>query len=165
MENLKLSRVDFRLIHGQVMTRWVANFNITDIVVIDDGAYKSAILKKILLGAAPSGVNVYVESVESSAQKWNDNTLPKGKMILLFKNTDTALRAWKAGVKYTSLQIGGIEGTGEKKNIYKNVVMSRPEAEQLKELHDVGVNVFMQPIPEDNPYPFKEVIAKFKMDV
>ena len=23
MENLKLTRIDFRLIHGQVMTRWV----------------------------------------------------------------------------------------------------------------------------------------------
>lgn len=25
MDNLKLTRIDFRLIHGQVMTRWVKN--------------------------------------------------------------------------------------------------------------------------------------------
>lgn len=165
MENLKLSRVDFRLVHGQVMTRWVANYDIHNIVVIDDGSFKSAIQKKILLGVAPAGVKVYVESVETSVEKWNMEEFPKGNMMFLFKNTETALRAWNAGVKYTSLQIGGIEGSGDKKNIYKNVVMSRHEAEQLKELFDSGVDVFMQPIPDDNPYPFKEVIAKFKMDV
>ena len=36
MENLKLTRIDFRLIHGQVMTRWVAKYEIESIVVIDD---------------------------------------------------------------------------------------------------------------------------------
>lgn len=30
MENLKLTRIDFRLIHGQVMTRWVAKYEIID---------------------------------------------------------------------------------------------------------------------------------------
>ena len=54
MENLKLTRIDFRLIHGQVMTRWVAKYEIESIVVIDDRSAKSPILKKILLGAAPS---------------------------------------------------------------------------------------------------------------
>ena len=28
MENLKLTRIDFRLIHGQVMTRWVENMKL-----------------------------------------------------------------------------------------------------------------------------------------
>ena len=63
MENLKLTRIDFRLIHGQVMTRWVAKYEIESIVVIDDRSAKSPILKKILLGAAPSGVKVLVWNV------------------------------------------------------------------------------------------------------
>lgn len=46
MENLKLTRIDFRLIHGQVMTRWVAKYEIESIVVIDDRSAKSPILKK-----------------------------------------------------------------------------------------------------------------------
>ena len=43
MENLKLTRIDFRLIHGQVMTRWVKKYGITNIVVIDDKSAKSPI--------------------------------------------------------------------------------------------------------------------------
>ena len=38
-------------------------------------------------------------------------------------------------MKFPSLQVGGIEGSGDKKNIYKNVVMSKTEAEELNVLH------------------------------
>jgi D-glucosaminate-specific PTS system IIB component len=62
MDNLKLTRIDFRLIHGQVMTRWVKQYGITDIVVIHDKSANSPILKKILLNAAPAGVNVQRKS-------------------------------------------------------------------------------------------------------
>ena len=161
MENLKLTRIDFRLIHGQVMTRWVSKYEIESIVVIDDRSAKSPILKKILLGAAPSGVKVIVWSIAEAVEKWNADGFPKNNLLILFKNTTSAKTSWEAGVKYQALQVGGIEGSGDKKNIYKNVVMSKTEAEELKVLHDGGVQVFMQPIPEDNPYPFKDVLAKF----
>ena len=162
MENLKLTRIDFRLIHGQVMTRWCKEYETDAIVVVDDRSASSSLLKKILLGAAPAGVAVTVESVESAAEKWKADELPKSNSVMiLFKNTDTALRAWKAGVKFPSLQVGGIEGAGNKKNIYKNVVMSKEEAAQLKELGDGGVDVYFQPIPEDAHYPLSEALKKF----
>ncbi|MEG0034676.1 MAG: PTS sugar transporter subunit IIB [Bacilli bacterium] len=161
MENLKLTRIDFRLIHGQVMTRWVKKYNTETIVVIDDRSATSPLLKKILLGMAPSGVDVRVETIESAVKKWNENDLLSGSSMILFKNTETALRAWEAGVKFPSLQVGGIEGAGDKKNIYKNVVMSKHEAEQLEKLGAGGVHVFFQPIPEDNEYSLKDALAKF----
>ena len=120
MENLKLTRIDFRLIHGQVMTRWVAKYEIESIVVIDDRSAKSPILKKILLGAAPSGVKVLVWNVAEAAEKWKAEEFPKNNLLILFKNTSQAKAAWEAGVNFPSLQVGGIEGSGDKKNIYKN---------------------------------------------
>lgn len=161
MEHLKLTRIDFRLIHGQVMTRWVAKYNIESIVVIDDKSAKSPILKKILLGVAPAGIEVLVYTVEEAAKLWNEGSFPKRNFLILFKNTTIALTAWQAGVKYPKLQVGGIEGSGAKKNIFKNVVMSKEEAEELRILHDAGVGIYLQPIPEDNEYPFTDALAKF----
>ena len=117
MDNLKLVRIDFRLIHGQVMTRWVKKYDITNIVVIDDKSSKSPILKKILLNAAPAGIKVEIESVESAVVRWKEGNFPKGNLLILFKDPETAGRAWKAGIDFKSLQIGGIEGSALKKNI------------------------------------------------
>lgn len=161
MENLKLTRIDFRLIHGQVMTRWVKKYDIESIVVIDDRSTKSPILKKILLNAAPAGVKVEVESVESAAQRWKEGNFPKLNLLILFKDPETAKRAWEAGINYPVLQVGGIEGSGNKKNICRNITMSEEDIKHLKVIYDGGVEVFCQPIPEDAEYPFKNALDKF----
>lgn len=161
MDNLKLTRIDFRLIHGQVMTRWVKQYGITDIVVVHDKSAKSPILKKILLNAAPAGMHVFVESTESAAQKWKNNQMPSGNLMLLFKDPAGALAAWKAGVDFKRLQVGGIEGAGDKKNICRNITMNQDDINNLKPMYDGGVEIYCQPIPEDVEYPFAEALKKF----
>ena len=34
--NVRLLRVDERLIHGQIMTRWITGLSITRIILVDD---------------------------------------------------------------------------------------------------------------------------------
>jgi len=161
MENLKLARIDFRLIHGQVMTRWVKHYDIQSIVVIDDQSLKSPILKKILINAAPAGIKVEVESVDSAVKRWKEGKLPKNNLLILFKNPEMAERAWTSGIQFDSLQVGGIEGAGNKKNICRNITMSKEDVDHLKTMYDGGVKIFCQPIPEDAEYPFNNVLAKF----
>ena len=161
MENLKLTRIDFRLIHGQVMARWVKQFDIDHIIVIDDKTAKSPILKKIILNAAPKSIKTEVLTVQQAATRWNDNTLSDKKLLILFKDINGALSAYDAGINYDSLQVGGIEGSGDKKNVNKNVVMSKEEMLQLKSLNDKGVDVFIQPIPEDSCLRFPAIENKF----
>ena len=161
MENLKLVRIDFRLIHGQVMTRWVKKFGISNIVVIDDKSSKNPILKKILLNAAPSGIKVEIESVDSAAARWQEGNFPKGNLLILFKDPETTGRAWRAGIDFKSLQVGGIEGSAEKKNICRNIVMSKEDVDHLKPLHEGGVKIYCQPIPDDAEVPFKNALDKF----
>lgn len=162
MDNLKLTRIDFRLIHGQVMTRWVKEYNIESIVVIDDQSLKSPILKKILLNAAPAGIKVELESVESATARWKEGRFPKNNLLILFKTPQSAERAWLSGVKFTELQVGGIEGAGNKKNICRNITMSKEDVEHLKTMYDGGVKIYCQPIPEDGEYPFKNALEKFQ---
>lgn len=161
MENLKLTRIDFRLIHGQVMTRWVKQFNIETIMVIDDKSATSPIMKKILLGAAPHGVKVEIETCDNAAKRWNEGNIPTNNLMLLFKTPASAAKAYAKGVKYPSLQVGGIEGAGNKVNICRNIVMSKEDVEALRPVYEAGVNVYCQPIPEDAEYPFKSAMEKF----
>lgn len=161
MDNLKLTRIDFRLIHGQVMTRWVKKYNINHIIVIDDKTAKSPILKKIILNAAPKDIQAEVFTISEAAERWNNQTLSDKNLLILFKDVSSAVNAWNEGVKYDSLQIGGIEGSANKKPILRNVVMSKEEMLELKPISDSGVNVFVQPIPENTEVKFQAVENKF----
>ena len=51
MRNIVLTRVDERLIHGQVMTSWLKLCNANVIVIIDAASATNAFLKRILFAA------------------------------------------------------------------------------------------------------------------
>lgn len=161
MENLKLTRIDFRLIHGQVMTRWVKKYDINHIIVIDDKTAKSSILKKIILNAAPSSIEAEVLTISEAVERWQGEGLSQKRLLVLFKDVSSAVAAWNEGVKYEELQIGGIEGSANKKTILRNVVMAEEEMLALEPLHEAGVAIYVQPIPENSTVKFNEIKKKF----
>lgn len=157
------TRIDFRLIHGQVMTRWVKTWSIKQIVVIDDTTANSIILKKIVLSSAPKGMKTSVLTVSNAVSQWKKDKFNSDNVntLILFKNPATVLKAWNQGIKLNDVQIGGIEGAGNKKNINRNIVMSKEDVDNLKPLYDSGINLYCQAIPEDPKFDFKGVLAKF----
>ena len=55
MEGIKLVRIDFRLIHGQVITKWSNKISATRIVVVNDALSKRRIMADILCNGSTSG--------------------------------------------------------------------------------------------------------------
>ena len=55
MKNITLTRIDDRLIHGQVVAFWMKEFPINKILVIDDVLSKDIFMSRIYKAAAPAG--------------------------------------------------------------------------------------------------------------
>ena len=53
MENLVLTRIDDRLIHGQVMTAWIKNKKATQVVIVDDLVAEDDYMIEVLEMAIP----------------------------------------------------------------------------------------------------------------
>jgi D-glucosaminate-specific PTS system IIB component len=66
MANIKLTRVDFRLIHGQVITKWCNQVSANRIVIIDDALYNDSFMRSIYEMAAPPNIAVEVYTVEKA---------------------------------------------------------------------------------------------------
>lgn len=64
MEGIKLVRIDFRLIHGQVITKWSNKISATRIVVVNDALSKDEFMADIYVMAAPPGMTVDVISID-----------------------------------------------------------------------------------------------------
>ena len=63
MKNIRLIRVDDRLIHGQVVTSWITQTGSKKIMIIDDELYENEFLKDVFAAAAPRGIPVEVMNV------------------------------------------------------------------------------------------------------
>ena len=78
MRNVVLTRVDERLIHGQVMTSWLKLCNANVILIIDAGSASNAFLKRILFAAAPKDVELQVMN-EADAAAYLKEDSPAGE--------------------------------------------------------------------------------------
>lgn len=59
-------RIDDRLIHGQVATRWSTGLRATRIMVIDNDVANDDVQKSVLRMAAPSGISTSIITEEKA---------------------------------------------------------------------------------------------------
>lgn len=89
---IKLFRIDERLIHGQVAIKWSRHTDVDHIVVANDGAASSEIMKKTLLMAAPAGVKTAIRTVKDAVTLLNDSRCDKFKILVLVNSPEDALK-------------------------------------------------------------------------
>ena len=64
MENLVLTRIDDRLIHGQVMTAWIKNKKATQVVIVDDLVAEDDYMIEVLEMAIPEEIAIGIFNKE-----------------------------------------------------------------------------------------------------
>ena len=162
MANITLTRIDSRLIHGQVIVKWSRIANGNRIVIVDDELEKDSFMVDIYQMAAPSGMSVEIYSTTRAAEEFKKDKMGEGKILLLFRTLAQATKAYEEGLHFESLQLGGIPQSPGKKKIISAVSLDETDVAQIMELHEQGVEIFAHIIPEEPQVKFDEIIKKFK---
>lgn len=161
MSELVFSRVDFRLIHGQVITKWIRQTQTNKIVIIDDELSKDAFLLNIYTMAAPPGFPVIVYSVEEAVEKWQNDSFTDGKIFVLFKTIDSVYRAVTGGLPIPKLQIGGLGFGAGRKNVHGAISLNQEDADKLTELSKKNVKVYFQQVPDEKESALETILTKY----
>ena len=125
MKNIVLTRIDDRLIHGQVVTAWIKQYPINKILIIDDELSQNRLMERIYKAAAPMGVEVLIQSV-SEAREF-----------------------LKEGIEIKKVILGGMGAKNGRKTFNRNVSASGEEVECFKRIVEGGVEIFYQLVPND----------------
>ncbi|GAA0078974.1 PTS sugar transporter subunit IIB [Clostridium sp. CTA-5] len=147
MLNIVLTRIDDRLIHGQVATAWSKITKATKIIVIDDAVAQDSFMEMVLKSAAPSSIKVEIYGVNDAINALNKDDDGE-RVIVLVKTPMPILTLVKAGVGIKELNLGGMGAKQGRKQFYKNISVSEEEKDAFKELMALGVNVYVQIVPD-----------------
>lgn len=142
-------RIDDRLIHGQVVTAWVKNYQAKRILIVDEGVSKDEFLKGVLKMVAPAGVELQIIGTEYLSEIIEKYESDAKNTIILVKTPQVAKALFDAGLKLDSLNVGGMGICKGRINLYKNVSASPEEISILKGLEDSGIKVYFQAVPSD----------------
>lgn len=165
MVKLSFVRIDFRLIHGQVITKWIRQTNTNKILIIDDELAKDNFLLNIYTMAAPPGIPVNVYSIEEAVTRWKDGTFVDGNIFVLFKNIQSIYCAITQGLPISTFQIGGLGFSSGRKNVHGAISLDNNDAKMLKELSELGVRIYFQQVPDENKSSLDEILKKYDFEL
>ena len=158
--SIELTRVDFRLIHGQVITRWLTQCQINEIVTIDTALSKDAFMQEVFKMAAPKGVKITIVNVEDAVKRLQEGAFDKNRVMVLFKGVAELNAAVQAGLKLEKVQIGGLGGGPGRKAVNNAITLDRADADTLLELEKMGIEIYFQTTPDYPSETLQKAVAK-----
>nr|WP_244989436.1 PTS mannose transporter subunit IIAB [Erwinia rhapontici] len=155
-----LARIDDRLIHGQVATRWTKETNVTRIIVVSDEVAADNVRKTLLTQVAPPGVTAHVVDVAKMIRVWNNPKYGKDKVMLLFTNPTDVVRLVEEGVTIPSVNIGGMAFRQGKTQVNNAVSVDAKDIEAFKKLNERGIELEVRKVSSDQKLKMMDLIGK-----
>lgn len=150
--NIVASRVDERLVHGQIMTSWSKHLQLKRIMVVDDQVAADEFMAAVLQMSAPAGIAIEICTVADAADRVTSDQGSE-KTMLLFKRIGAALDLARAlegtPSAMAELNVGNVGSVPGRVQMTKNVFLSDEEKAQIGALSDLGVDVFLQMLYTD----------------
>lgn len=162
MEGIIHVRIDDRLIHGQVATRWSTGLKVNRIMVIDDNIAASEHEKAVLRMAAPSGVNTSILSFEKATANIKAGNYKGQRVLLIVKKPEILVRLQEEGLELPHVNVGNLSNRFETVQIKKSISITVSEEEAIKTLLGSGVKVTAQMVPDEPETSIKVFLKKAK---
>ena len=145
---LKLVDIDDRLIHGQVATTWIPDFDIESAIIVSDKVANDPVQKSVAGLAAPD-IKVSVFGVEKFIEVLKKTELKKATMVL-FTNPIDALKLHENGLPFDYLNVSGMRFNEQRHRLHKNMSVTAEEKAAFEELIGLGVDCWMQTTTRDS---------------
>lgn len=162
MGQIVMTRVDARLVHGQVAGRWIKILKSTKVVIVEDEVANDPFMVEMFNLVAPPGTAIECYTLEKGVEEWKKNEFGDGNIIILFKYPQTAVKAWNAGMKYKALNVAQVPMAPNRQRVYNTVHLTDEEISLLVGVADQGADVYIQDVPEAKQMPLKEAAQNLK---
>ena len=153
-------RVDNRLIHGQVVEAWLPHLKVARVVVADDEAAASPLIR------AAMGLAV-MSSVEEQIAPLGEVDFPKlvsdpRKTLVLLREVEAVVLAHKSGMPVPHLNLGNVHYASGRRQVSPSVFLSAEELRELESLAKEGAEIEARGVPTEKPITLSEITERFQ---
>lgn len=156
MPNILLTRIDNRLLHGQVATQWNSTLGANLILVANDDVSQNKMRQKLMDMAAPNGVATRYFSLEqtmSVIHKASD----RQKIFIICENPEDVLTLIEGGVPIDKVNIGNMHMSEGKKQVATSVAVDDKDVAAFKKIQEKGVQLEIRRVPTTAPENVKKL--------
>lgn len=149
MPNILLTRIDNRLVHGQVGVTWTMTLGANLIVVADDEAAENALMQQLMSATAKtSGASIRFFTIQKTIDVIH-KAADRQKIFLVCKTPETVRKLMEGGVPISEVNVGNMHFSEGKHQISKKVYVDDADLSDLKAIEESGATVYIQDVPGD----------------
>jgi galactosamine PTS system EIIB component len=147
--NILLTRIDNRLVHGQVGVTWTSTIGANLLIVVDDEVAKDELQQKLMgITAETYGFGIRFFSIAKTAEIIS-KAAPHQKIFLICRTPETVRKLLEGNVPLKDVNIGNMHFSEGKKQISSKVYVDEKDLADLRFIKNKGVNLFIQDVPGD----------------
>ncbi len=156
---ITLVRVDNRLIHGQVVEAWLPHLKVSRVVVADDEAASSPLIRAAMALAVQSAIEVQIQSL--AQVDYAGVSRDAVRTLVLLRDVAAVPFAKAHGLALELLNLGNVHfGTG-RRQVSPSVFLAEAELKALQGLAGEGVRVEARAVPSEKPVELAELSERW----
>lgn len=147
--NILLTRIDNRLVHGQVGVTWTTSLGANLLIVADDEAAKDPVQQQLMsMTAESSGVGIRFFTIEHTINIIS-KAADRQKIFIVCKTPNEARRLVEGNVPIKEVNVGNMHFSKGKRSVTKKVYVDDQDIADLKFIESKGITVYAQDTPGD----------------
>ncbi len=147
---IKLTRIDDRLVHGQVAFTWTPALGADCLLIANDKVAKDEFMKMTLGLAKPSGTKLLIKSVNDAAAFLNDEKSKNAKVLILINSVKDAAALAAEVPAITTINFGGLRSKEGSRLISKAIAVNDDDIAIIHEMLANGLELEVRQVPTDN---------------
>lgn len=149
MPNIVLTRIDNRLLHGQVATQWTKVIGANLILVANDDVANNKMRQNLMTMAAPNGVATRFWTLQKTIDTIH-KAADRQKIFLICESPKDVLTLVEGGVPIKDLNIGNMHMAEGKRQVAGVIAVDDNDVEAFKKLKEKGVNLEIRKVPTES---------------
>ncbi|MDO5718753.1 MAG: PTS galactosamine transporter subunit IIB [Tissierellia bacterium] len=146
MANIVLTRIDNRLIHGQVATQWTNQIGANLILVANDKVAHDEMRQGLMDMAAPNGVDTRYFTIEKTINIIH-KAADRQKIFIICETPQDVLKLVEGGVPIDKVNIGNMHMSEGKRQVAGVVCVDDDDVEAFRKLQEKNIELEIRKVP------------------
>lgn len=147
MPDIVLTRIDARLIHGQVATQWCGSVGANLLLVANDEVAGNEMRQGLMNMAAPAYAQTRFFTFEKTCAIISKAS-PQQHIAIICDCPQDVLRLVEGGVPIKKVNIGNMHMAEGKRQVATSVAVNDDDVACFKKLQDLGVELEIRRVPD-----------------
>lgn len=157
MPNILSTRIDNRLIHGQVGMTWVNSIQANLVLVANDEVAADPVQQSLMDMVLPERVQSRYFTIEKTINVIHKAS-PAQKIFLVVRSPQDALRLVEGNVPIKYINVGNLHFSEGKRQISSTVSVDEEDIAVFKKLAELGVELDVKGVPSDKGRNLMEML-------